>query len=385
MAGVFRTMPCSLTELLVSVPPIRFRLRHLLHNFGARLSCLPANHHLLNLTSSSRRITLPPRHSISTPIFSYIAEIKTSSSPTYTPHHLSLTDWSRQRVVFYPYSPLHKPLLNALSDPIPTKILITSTDFHLPHLHLGIFVIYFNNSLHILDYVLESSQKRCTTLALLHALWQVPTNIKLISIFYMDKSFPSYVMSTYQSSHLPFSAAITNALDDLLTDTDLTFTGLWFSKAWVGAWAKEWHQQRKEEATLKTIYDLPPLLSSKDHMFLEWRRNRPPFHRTDPQQFYSIFFDDPLPFLHPFVTGVLSSKSRALQCAAFQLTTHHAFHADYSSSFRPSAGDNTSCPHCNTPWTMPHVLFDCNEFWEAHSSFLDPLYHNTIHELFPPN
>jgi Reverse transcriptase (RNA-dependent DNA polymerase) len=30
MAGVFRTTPCSLTELLVSMPPIRFRLRHLL-------------------------------------------------------------------------------------------------------------------------------------------------------------------------------------------------------------------------------------------------------------------------------------------------------------------------------------------------------------------
>jgi hypothetical protein len=182
--------------------------------------------------------------------------------------------------------------------------------------------------------------------------------------------------------HLPFSAAITNALDDLLADTDLTFTGLWFSKAWAGAWVGEWHQQHKEEATLKTIYDLPPLPPSKDQMFLEWCQNCFPFRRTDPRWFYSIFFDNPLPSLHPFITGILSSKSRALQCATFQLATHHAFHADYSSSFCLTAGDNTSCPHCNSPWTMPHVLFDCDTFWEARGTILDPIYHNTIRQLF---
>jgi hypothetical protein len=60
----------------------------------------------------------------------------------------------------------------------------------------------------------------------------------------------------------------------------------------------------------------------------------------------------------------------------------YAFHADYSTSFRPTAGDNTVCPHCNAPWTMPHVLFDCDAFWEARGTILDPIYHNTIHHLF---
>ena len=382
MAGVFRTMPCSLTELLVSVPPIWFHLQHLLHNFRSRLSHLPANHHLLTLSTSSRHSTLSPRHSISALIIPYIVEVNASPTPTYTPCHPFLTDWSRQHVIFHSYSPLHKKSLDTLSDPVPTKIFITSTAFHLPHLHLSIFAIYFNNTLHISDYTLESSQKRYTMSALLHALRRVPTNTKLISIFYTDKSFLSYITSTYASSHLPFSAAITNALNNLLADTDLTFTGFWFSKAWVGAWADEWHQQCKEEATLKTIYELPPLPSLKDRMFLEWRRNGAPFHRSDPRWFYSVFFDDPLPSLHPFVNGVLSSKSCALQCAAFQLATHHTFHADYSSSFHPSAGDNTSCPHCNIPWTMPHILFNCDTFWEACGTILNPLYHNTIHQLF---
>jgi hypothetical protein len=145
-------------------------------------------------------------------------------------------------VKFYPYSPNHKPSLKAISDPRPTKIFVTSTTFHLPHLHLGIFAIYTNDTLHISDYTLETSQKRCTTLALLHALWHVPTHTKLISIFYMDKSFPTYVTSTYDSPNLNLSMAVTNTLDDLLTDANLTFTGFWFSKAWVSAWTDEWHQ-----------------------------------------------------------------------------------------------------------------------------------------------
>jgi Reverse transcriptase (RNA-dependent DNA polymerase) len=273
MAGVFRTTPCNLTELLVSVPPIRFHLRHLLCNFGVRMSRLPADHYLRSLPSTSRSITLPPRHSPSGPLFPFIAEIKTAPSILYTPRHPSLPDWSQQHVTFHPYSPLHKCSLDALKNTTSTKILVTSTTFHIPHLHLGIFAIYFNNVLHISDYVLESSQKRCTTSALLQALRRVPTSHKLISIFYTDKTFPSYVTSTYASSHLPFSTAVTNAFDDLLADADLTFTGLWFSKAWVGARAAEWHQQRKEEATYRTIYVLPPLPPSRERIFSEWRRN----------------------------------------------------------------------------------------------------------------
>jgi Reverse transcriptase (RNA-dependent DNA polymerase)/Endonuclease-reverse transcriptase len=281
MAGVFRTTPCNLTELLVSIPPIRFRLRHLLQNFGSHMSRLPSDHYLRSLPTTARSITLPPCHSPSGPLFPFIVEIKPTPSILYTPRHPSLLDWSRQRVIFHPFSPVHKESLVAIKNPTSMKIFITSTSFHLPHLHLGIFAIYFNNSLHISDFVLESSQKRCTTSALLHTLRRVPTSIKIISIFYTDKSFPTYVTSTYASAHLPFSLAITNVFEDLLADADVAFTGFWFSKAWVGAQAEEWHQQRKEEATYKTIYELPPLPPSQERIFSEWRRNRSAFRRSD--------------------------------------------------------------------------------------------------------
>jgi hypothetical protein len=162
----------------------------------------------------------------------------------------------------------------------------------------------------------------------------------------------------------------------------LSFTGFWFLKAWAGAQTSEWHQQHKEEATMKTLYKAPPLPPSKDRIFLEWHQNHMFLQHNNLHCHYSIFFNDPLPPLHPFVTRVLISKSHALQCAAFQLVTHHAFHANYSSSFCLMAGNNTSCPYGGSSWTMPHVLFNCNKFWEPCSLILDPIYHNTIHQLF---
>jgi Reverse transcriptase (RNA-dependent DNA polymerase)/Endonuclease-reverse transcriptase len=94
MAGVFRTTPGNLTELLVSIPPIRFRLRHLLRNFGTRMARLPADHYLRTLPTSSRSITLPPRYSPSGPLFPFIAEVEHTNTASYTPRHPSLPDWS---------------------------------------------------------------------------------------------------------------------------------------------------------------------------------------------------------------------------------------------------------------------------------------------------
>jgi hypothetical protein len=172
----------------------------------------------------------------------------------YTPHNSSLMDWSNKCVKFLPYSPLHKPSLRALKNPSTTKILITSTSFHIPHLHLGIFAIFYHDSLHISDFVLESSPQRCTISALLHTLRRVPMDNNIISIFYTDKQFPSYITNTYDTPNLDLCTALTNCFDDLLTNSSLVFAGFWFLKAWVGAQTQEWHPQWKEEATMKTIH-----------------------------------------------------------------------------------------------------------------------------------
>jgi hypothetical protein len=179
-------------------------------------------------------------------------------------------DWSRKHVKFLPYSPYHKPSLNALKNPSTTKILITSSSFHIPHLHLRVFAIFFNNKLHISDYILKTSQQCCTTSALLHTLQRMPTSNNIISIFYMDKEFPLYALTTYTFPTLDLSSALTSCFDDLLMNSALLFPGFWFLKTWVGAWTLEWHQQWKEEAMMKTIHMSTPLPPSQDCMFLEW-------------------------------------------------------------------------------------------------------------------
>jgi hypothetical protein len=127
--------------------------------------------------------------------------------------------------------------------------------------------------------------------------------------------------------------------------------------------------------------DHPPPPSC-DCVILEWRRNRTHFRRLDTRRTYSVFYDDPSHSLHPFVLGILSSKSQALQSATFQIAMHHAFNASYSSLFCPTAGTNMTCPHCGGPQTIHHILFKCNAFWEPQGLILDPIHHNTIHMLF---
>jgi hypothetical protein len=133
---------------------------------------------------------------------------------------------------------------------------------------------------------------------------------------------------------------------------------------------------------MRTIHELSPLPSSSSCMFLEWWRNLKPLPHHDSHQHYSVFYDNPSSILHPFVQGVLMSKSHPLQCATFQLMTHHAFHANHSSIFHPLARDNITCPHCDAPWTMLHILFECNEFWKLRGMILNPIAPPTIHQLF---
>jgi hypothetical protein len=189
-------------------------------------------------------------------------------------------------------------------------------------------------------------------------------DVHIISIFYTNKQFPSYVTNTYSSPNLNLCTTLTNCFDDLFTKHNLFFPGFWFSKAWAGARTQDWQPQQKEEATMKTINYPTPLPPSKDRIILKWWLNHLAMKHSDTWRSYAVFYNEPSHLLHPFVIGILTSKSHTLQSTAFQLAIHHAFDTTYSSLFCPSANDNTTCPHCRESWTIPHVLFDCEAFWE---------------------
>jgi len=73
----------------------------------------------------------------------------------------------------------------------------------------------------------------------------------------------------------------------------------------------------------------------------------------------------------PFIRGVLSAGNRRYFSTAIQLTTRHAFTADYSVKvkFRPDAGDNLICPCSSRPpftlHTTEHVLLSCTLLGDA--------------------
>ena len=91
----------------------------------------------------------------------------------------------------------------------------------------------------------------------------------------------------------------------------------------------------------------------------------------DPRRHFTPLGEPPDLTLHPFVQGVLTAESHALQSATFQLITGHCFAADYSSRFRANAGDNTTCPHCGDRHTVDHILFDCDHLWYERATIIE--------------
>ena len=112
---------------------------------------------------------------------------------------------------------------------------------------------------------------------------------------------------------------------------------------------------------------LPPPSSHSAMAFAAWREEYP--HRQGAAWRSCQPLTDSNP--PPFIQGVLSRGNRRYFAAAIQITTGHAFEADYSDRFRPTAGDTTICPCAdsdayasrdpNPPprHTIAHVLTEC--------------------------
>jgi hypothetical protein len=115
-------------------------------------------------------------------------------------------------------------------------------------------------------------------------------------------------------------------------------------------------------------------------MFDEWAADHRRLPLSDPRRSFTPFFDRPSRDPHPWTEGILSALSRHIQSTSFQIITKHAFEADYSDRFRPSAGDRTDCPYCGDRYTIHHILIDCNHFIEERVTCFD--YVSSVHEWF---
>src|SRR5579863_9746885 len=81
IGGFFRTTPSDLMHVLTHIPPIRYRLRHLLRAAGSRLSRLPPSS-AMRSHSFIQKSTLSPSHASPLPYLPRIAEVP-SSFPIY--------------------------------------------------------------------------------------------------------------------------------------------------------------------------------------------------------------------------------------------------------------------------------------------------------------
>ena len=174
-------------------------------------------------------------------------------------------------------------------------------------------------------------------------------------LFFTDAGLPTLgdnLLTKSVRKRAPLQKAFYNALSDVLVTNPLLFiTGHWFSRRWVNARTREWLAPTVEDA-FRTSLSAPQIaLKSPTECLLEdWRDMWSPPLPGDPRRHFSPLGEPPDLTIHPFVSGVLTSHSRAYQSAAFQTITGHAFDAGYSLRFRRNAGDNTTCPVTATGW-----------------------------------
>ena len=378
LAGTFHTTPTDMMHSLLSIPPIRYRLHHLLRTQGIRLASQPPSC-LLRRPSYTRKSTLIPSHVSSPPILPPIAETPPMSSVFSHPPHPATPPWSHNRATLHTRSKNTAPSRTALIKLTDTTIFLSSAPFHIPNLFLTIFAIYHSNVLTIADYCTASTPTQSLLLAATSSLKRVGDcpERREIKMFYSDAGLPTLGDNRIISSRVMLCNVLLNtfhhSISSLLDTNPLSFlTGHWFSRRWVNARADEWYAPTVEAAFQATLTAMQTVQTPLSERLLEdWRAAWNPLPPGDPRRHFAPFSDPPDTTLHPFVKGVITAQSRAYQSAAFQLITHHAFDAGYSSRFRRNAGDNTTCPHCGDQYTIDHVLFECDHFWYQRATIIE--------------
>ena len=259
-------------------------------------------------------------------------------------------------------------------------IFIASAPFHIPKLYLHVFAIYNDTRLTIYDYCTVSSLTSSLLLAttsLLKRVGDCPER-REITMFYSDAGLPTLGDNRIISHNVTFHNVhlintFHHSLDTLLHTNPLSFvTGHWYLRCWVNTQANEWYTQAVEaafQATLTATQHVHKSLS--EHLLDDWRAAWIPPLPGDPHRHFTPLREPSDLTLHPFVTGVLTTQSRAYQSAAFQIITGHAFDATYSSHFCKNTGDNTICPHCSDRFTIDHALFDCDHFWYERATIIE--------------
>ena len=172
LASTFHTTPVDMTQSLLSIPPIHFRLCHLLRSQGRHLTSQPPSC-LLHHPSFTHKSTLIPSHVPTTPILPTIADVPPMNPVFSFPNHPTSPPWSHDCVTLHHRSKNTTPSLNTLKMLTDTTIFLSSSPFHVPKLYLHIFAIYDNTRLIISNYCTASSLTSSLLLATTSSLKRV--------------------------------------------------------------------------------------------------------------------------------------------------------------------------------------------------------------------
>ena len=172
LAGTFHTTPVDMMHSLLSIPPIRFCLCHLLHTQGCCLASQPLSC-LLRHPNSTSKVTLIPPHVPTTPILPAIADVPPMNPIFSFPNYPATPPWSHDHVSLHHRSKDTTPSHNILKNLTGSTIFLSSAPFYIPKLYLHIFAIYDDTRLIISDYCIASTPMSSLLLATTSSLKRV--------------------------------------------------------------------------------------------------------------------------------------------------------------------------------------------------------------------
>jgi hypothetical protein len=361
LGGFFRTTPVNLLHNLLSIPPICYRLCHLLRQACDQVAHLPPFVALCN-PKRTWRITRIPAFS---PCPLVLPPLDIPQPPFMLPPHPALPPWHHPRFDLLGKPPCEgctKRVKDTLRSMQPNmyKVWVMVHEAQASRQSLAMYCVFRDDTPLFADYTPVFSSGRLF-LALSSALHQLTPGNEVL-IFFQDASFPAL----FPSSTSPYLVPLTQAIEDYLAESPLaSITGFWASWSWAWAGKHAWWECLVEEEFHASLNLGPTAPPSCARMFLEWATDWVPLGREDYQCHCQVIADPPMDGLHPFIHGVMKWGSRRLQAAAFQVATGHCFAADYSAAFRPQSDDRTDCLDCGDFGSHTHVLNDCPGLTDA--------------------
>ena len=376
ISGSFRTTPIEPLHNMLAIPPIRFMIAKYRAAFTARLSRLPPTANLRTITSADRTAFFTPPVPIPTPLTSLLP----SSFPTF--HIPTGLTWSHPRVHNALTSPRSKPRADTIAQlailpPAGYTCIHVYPLLHPKH-HAAAFLSYLDGSLIEHGFkVTHDPMLAATEAAIAGVLSLGPHPPADTAIFVPNCTLYCPLFSLTKHKYLPQASAFTSALAMrcfLYPSISISILPLPTklnrkpSREDPRIFACKWPGPRGKD------FNLAELRTEIQHIRLSPSDAQAPL-KTLPFRLWAQEQGDCAdPPVCPWTGGIIPvpesstpsdlvlrslvhGQQRAMS-ASIQVFFKHCFCGAYSTRFRPTAGDVTTCPCSFTQTPLPMAELD---------------------------